>query len=175
MNTFKQFLTPVFVLLCFCLNAQTEFPKGWLLNAKLTNGAISNFHGSASDMYVGGLVLNPQVTVVPGVLRLGANAGAVYGGKEFSGMFGPMAALRIKTFGTENMGSFANLHLIAEANWGTNKQMMAGGGLGIEVFPFAQMGLTLQRDYNLNTWWLQSFIAIKLNKTKHKGDEFARR
>ncbi len=174
MNTFKLILLPLFVLLSLYTKAQTEFAKGWLLNAKLTNGAISNFSGTAPDMYAGGLLLNPQITVVPGVLRLGANAGAVYADKKFSGLFGPMAALRIKTFGTENMGSYANLHLIAEANWGTNKQRMAGGGFAIEVLPFGQVGITLQRDYRLNTWWLQSFIAIKLNKIKHKEDEYSR-
>jgi len=90
--------------------------------------------------------------------------------QNISGLFGPMAALKLKTFDTKHMGSYANLHLIAEANWGTNKQKMAGGGFGVEIFKKLHLGITAQRDYGLNNWWFQTFIGLKLNKAK-KGDE----
>ena len=176
MNTIRIVL--MFVLLTAThANAQTndtEFTKGWQLNLKLTNGAVTNFKGNTADWYAGGLFLNPQVTAIPGVLRLGANAGAVYTGKKFSGLFGPMVALKLKTFATPNFGSLANLHLIAEASWGTHQQQIAGGGLGFEILQLAHIGLTAQRDYKLNNWWLQSFIAIRLNKMKHTEDEYSR-
>ncbi|MGC4231445.1 MAG: hypothetical protein QM594_00405 [Niabella sp.] len=172
---------PITFLICIihCLaaigqQADTEFTKGWLLTGRLTNGAITNFKSTAPDLYTGGMGLNTQFTVVPGLLRLGANAGAVYNNKKISGMFGPMAALKLKTFATKNFGSLANMHLIAEANWGTNKQQMAGGGLGFEILELAHIGITAQRDYKWNHWWLQSFIAIRLNKFKQQQDEYSR-
>lgn len=157
------------------LNAQNnddpEFTKGFILLAKLNNGLSTGFKSYTPDMYVGGFSLNPQITVVENVLRLGANAGFIYNNKKMSGLFGPMAALKLKTFGTKYMGSYANLHLIAEANWGTNKQKLAGGGFGVEIFKKLHLGITTQRDYSLNNWWFQTFIGLKLNKTKKSDDE----
>ncbi|MCH5596498.1 hypothetical protein [Niabella ginsengisoli] len=176
MNFLKNLMALVLIFIVTGINAQTEteFTKGWLFNLKLTNGVATNFKSGSPDMYTGGLGINPQVTMVPGLLRIGINASAVYNDKKFSGLFGPMAALKLKTFGTENFGSFANMHLIAEANWGTNHQQMIGGGLGFEILSLAHIGLTAQRDYKLNNWWLQSFIAIRLNKIKQEEDRYAR-
>lgn len=174
MNTLKALLILFLFILSTPSMGQTEFTKGWLLNVKLTNGAISNFKRTPPDMYVGGLALNPQITVAPGLLRVGINAGAIYADKKISGLLGPMAAINIKTIGTKNMGSLANMHLIAEANWGTDKQQMVGGGIGFEIFQLAHLGITAQRDYKQNNWWIQSFIAIKINRTKQKEDEFSR-
>jgi hypothetical protein len=171
----KSFLL-LLILISAWANAQrqdTEFTKGWLLNLKLTNGAITDFSTTTPDMYTGGLLLNPQVTLVPGLLRLGANLGGAYTNKKFSGLFGPMAAFKIVSFGTKNFGTLANMHLIAEANWGTHQQQMAGGGLGFELLSLAHIGITAQRDYKLNNWWLQSFIAIRLNKQKQDTDKYA--
>lgn len=150
----------------------TEFKKGWLFLAKLNNGFVTNFHAFPADMYAGGLSLNPQFTVVPHKLRAGVNAGLVYTGKKFSGIFGPMLAFKIKNIDAKNFGGLANIHLLAEANWGTNRQQMAGGGLGVELLSFLHLNLTAQRDYHLNYWWFQSSIGIKLNKVKKKKEEF---
>lgn len=152
-------------------NDDPEFTRGFELVAKLNNGFNSGLKANTPDMYVGGLALNPQFTVVENLLRLGANAGFLYNDKKLSGLFGPMAALKLKTLGTKYMGSYANLHLIAEANWGTNKQQVAGGGLGLEIFKKLHLGITAQRDYNLNSWWFQTFIGVKLNKTRSDDDE----
>ncbi|MFZ1528971.1 MAG: hypothetical protein WAT19_09490 [Ferruginibacter sp.] len=150
----------------------TEFRKDWLLLAKLNNGFITNFHALPADMYAGGISINPQFTVVVNKLRLGANAGFVYGGKKMSGLFGPMAAFKIKNFDAKNFGGLANMHLIAEANWGTDQQQLAGGGLGFEILKLIHLSITAQRDYHLNYWWFQSHIGIKLNKKKKTKEVF---
>ncbi len=177
MKTFKKIFLSLLVLGAGFANAQqqdTEFTKGWLLNLKLVNGAVSNFKSTAPDIYMGGLSMNPQVTLVPGLVRLGANLGGVYANKKISGLFGPMATLKLAEFGTKNFGTLANMHLIAEANWGTHKQQTVGGGLGFEILSVAHIGITAQRDYKLNNWWLQSSIAIRLNKQKQDTDKYAR-
>src|SRR5829696_3146894 len=87
------------VLLLFCLTAQsqnpddTEFRKGWTTYLKLDNGVISNFH-SAPDLYAGGFLLNPQITVIEHKFRVGANAGFVYANKKLAGLFGPSLAFK---------------------------------------------------------------------------------
>ena len=165
------------VFTCFTITAlaqkknDTEFQKGFIILLKVNNGIVTDFH-SAPDLYAGGLGLNPQVTVVEHCLRLGANAGFVYTNKKFSGLFGPMLALKIKNFDLKTLAGFANLQLIAEANWGTGKQQMAGGGLGLEILQKLQLSFTAQRDYNLNSWWLQAHIGLQLNKKKIPADEF---
>ena len=91
---------PVLLLFCFTAQSQdpddTEFRKGWATYLKLDNGVISNFH-AAPDLYVGGLQLNPQITVVEHKLRIGATAGFVYANKNISGLFGPSVAFKLKS------------------------------------------------------------------------------
>ncbi|ANH79613.1 hypothetical protein A8C56_00265 [Niabella ginsenosidivorans] len=173
---FKIFtLTAVLVTITFSANAQqqvTEFTKGALLLIKLDNGFTTGFRSYTPDLYTGGLTINPQVTVIANTLRLGANAALAYNDKKASGLFGPMAALRLATIETKNYGSLANIHLIAAANWGTSHQQMAGGGIGVELLQKVQLGITAQRDYRLNNWWFQSFIGYQFNKRKKIVNEF---
>ncbi|MBO9619361.1 MAG: hypothetical protein J7539_10035 [Niabella sp.] len=169
-------LLALFAIVTFSTAAQhkqiTEFTKGGILLIKLDNGFTSGLKSYTPDLYTGGLTANPQLTVVPDVLRLGVNAGVAYNDKRFSGLFGPMAALKLTDIKTKNYGSLANIHLIAEANWGTNHQQMAGGGVGIELLQKLQVGATVQRDYHLNNWWFRSFIAYQLNFRKKIVNEF---
>lgn len=154
--------------------AETEFTESWLITAKLGSGINTNFRSGRPDLYVGSVGLNPQFAVVKGLLRVGANAAAIYTDKKMSGLFGPTLAYRIKTFKTENFGSIGNLQLLAEANWGTNLQQMAGGGLAVELLSLAQIGLSVQRDYKQNNWWLQTYIAIHLKKPSSQTDRYSR-
>jgi hypothetical protein len=149
----------------------TEFRKGWATYLKLDNGLISNFHASP-DLYVGGLQINPQLTVVEHKLRIGATAGVVYATKKIAGLFGPSVAFKLKSLNLNNLGGLANLQLIAEHNWGTEKQRLAGGGIGLELLQKAILVLTVHRDYNLNSWWLQTHVGIHLKKKKQKEPEF---
>ncbi|RYG53105.1 MAG: hypothetical protein EOO01_05225, partial [Chitinophagaceae bacterium] len=109
------------------VKTDTEFPKEWELQFKLTNGLVTNFHSTAPDMYTGGLGLSAQYGVVPHKLRLGATAMAVYNNKKLGGLFGPSVALKLKSLDTKLFG-IGNIHLLAEHLWGTDKQRLLGGG-----------------------------------------------
>jgi hypothetical protein len=165
------------VLLLFCLTAEsqnpddTEFRKGWATYLKLDNGVISNFH-SAPDLYVGGLQLNPQITVVEHKLRIGATAGCVYANKKIAGLFGQSVAFKLKSFNLKNLAGLANLQLVAEHNWGTEKQQLVGAGIGLELLQKAILLFTAHRDYKLNSWWIQAHVGIRLKKNKNKVPEF---
>lgn len=164
-------------LLSFCLNANsqdpndTEFRKGWVTYLKLDNGVISNFH-SAPDLYVGGLQLNPQYTIIQHKLRIGANAGFVYANKKFSGLLGPSLAFKLKSFNLGEIAGLANLQLIGEHNWGTEKQRLVGLGIGLELLQKALVSFTAHRDYHLNNWWIQAHIGISLKKNRATTPEF---
>jgi hypothetical protein len=169
-------IAPLLLLFSFTGYSQrnaddTEFRKGWATYLKLDNGLISNFH-SLPDLYVGGLQINPQVTIVEHKLRIGATAGMVYANKKIAGLFGPSVAFKLKSFNLKNLAGLANLQLMAEHNWGTEKQRLAGGGIGLELLQKAMLIFTVHRDYNLNTWWLQTHVGIRLKKNKNKEPEF---
>lgn len=160
------------ILLCgFAANcpAQTdpEFPKGFIMYAKLHNGMVTHF-SSAPDLYVGGLQLAPQYTVVPNLLRAGLVAGGFYGNKKIQGEFGPSLSLKLKTFKANlhgaGVGSFGNLNLLVDHLWGTGKQRLLGGGLLLDAGNLLSFGLTTHRDYQFNNWWFQSEISIRISK-----------
>ena len=153
-------------------SSDPEFRKGWLLNAGLTNTVITNFHGSQPDAFAGGLYINPQATIIPNLLRGGAYVGTVYENKQLSGLFGPMVALKLKSLKVGYFGTIANLHLMGSAQWGTQGQALAGGGLGLEIAKLAHLGLSVQRNYSQSNWWIQSFIAIRLNRIEARKDPY---
>ena len=146
-----------------------EFPKGFILYAKLHNGMVTDF-SSRPDLYVGGLQLAPQYTVVPHLLRAGIIAGGFYGNKKIQGEFGPSLSLKLKTFNANlqgaRVGSLGNLNLLVDHLWGTGKQRLIGGGLILDAGNIASFGLTAHRDYKLNNWWFQSEIAIRISKKR---------
>lgn len=147
----------------------TEFPKGFILYAKLHNGMTTDFT-SKPDLYVGGLQLAPQYTIVPHLLRAGIIAGGFYGNKKIQGEFGPSLSLKLKTFHANlqgaGVGSFGNLNLLVSHLWGTGKQRLLGGGLILDAGNIISFGLTAHRDYGLNNWWFQSEIAIRISKKR---------
>jgi hypothetical protein len=151
--------------------AQTdpEFPKGFIIYAKLHNGMVTNF-SSAPDLYVGGLQIVPQYTVVPNLLRAGLVAGGFYENKKIQGEFGPSLSFKLKTFNANlhgaRVGSFGNLNLLIDHLWGTGKQRLFGGGLILDAGNIISFGLTAHRDYQFNNWWFQSEIAVRISKKK---------
>lgn len=168
----------LFLLMIYCFFSikgftqdDTEFPKGFVMHARLHNGMITNFHHGA-DLYVGGLQLIPQVTVLPGKLRMGIIAGGFYAGKTVDGQFGPTISVKLKTFNAGPFGSAANVHLTADHIWGTNKQKLAGGGIHVDLLNKLVLGITAHRDYEWNTWWLQTALGLRISKIKKTKEPF---
>lgn len=169
----KYCITILFIAIVPGLYAQTdtEFPKGFIMYAKLHNGMITDFT-SGPDLYVGGLQLAPQYTIVPHVLRAGVIAGGFYANKKIQGGFGLSLSFKLKTFNAvlrgTNVGSLANINLLIDHLWGTGRQRLLGGGIILDAGNLITFGITAHRDYGLNNWWFQSEIAIRISK-KHKN------
>jgi hypothetical protein len=159
-----------FMQICFAQN-DTEFPKGFIMHAKLHNGMITNFKQSA-DLYVGGIQLVPQFTLVEHKLRAGLVAGAFYAGKVLEGQFGLNTSVKVKTIQALVFGGAANINLSAEHLWGTGKQKLIGGGINADVLNKLVLGFTAHRDYKFKTWWLQMSLGIRISKKKKLKEPF---
>jgi len=175
----NQLLCRIFIF-CFlfpCIYAfaqnpdDTEFRKGSVLYLKLDNGVVSNFQ-AAPDLFTCGILFNPQFTVVENKLRIGVNGGFAYTNKKINGLIGPAVVFKLKSLDFKKMAGLANLQLIAEHTWGSNRQRLIGGGIGLEVLQKALLLITVHRNYKLNNWWMQTHIGINLKKNKSKTPEF---
>jgi hypothetical protein len=156
-------------LLYINMSAQSqdpEFPKNeFIMHLKLHNGMVTNFHASP-DVYVGGVQLVPQFTVVENRLRIGVVADGYYTGKKLQAAAGPTLSFKIKTFELKKFGSGGNINLSLDHLWGTEKQHLFGGGVNIDLLNFIVVAITAHRDYNLNSWWLQGSFGFRISKVK---------
>ncbi len=159
-------------LIFFCLSAaslsaqtDTEFPKEFIMHLKLHNGMVTNFT-NAPDVYVGGLQLMPQYTIIKNKIRGGVIADGYYTGKEFNAAFGPTLSFKLKTIKLAPFGTGGNIHINIDHLWGTNKERLLGGGINIDIANKIVLGLTAHRDYNLNTWWFQNTLGLRISKVK---------
>ena len=155
----------------FAQSADTEFPKGFIMHAKLHNGMITNFKNSP-DLYVGGIQLIPQLTIIEHRLRAGIIAGGFYGGKKIEGQFGPTVSIKLKTINAGVFGSAANVHATIDHIWGTDDQKLIGGGFHVDLLNKLILGLTAHREYRFNSWWLQTALGIRLSKKKKVKEIF---
>ena len=155
----------------FAQSADTEFPKGFIMHAKLHNGMITNFKNSP-DLYVGGIQLIPQLTIIEHRLRAGIIAGGFYGGKKIEGQFGPTVSIKLKTINAGVFGSAANVHATIDHIWGTGRQKLIGGGFHVDLLNKLILGLTAHREYRFNSWWFQTALGIRLSKKKKVKEIF---
>lgn len=155
----------LFIIMTFitALSFAQEFPKGFIMHLKLHNGAITNFK-SPPDLYVGGVQLVPQYTIIEHRLRVGLIADGFYTNKKLQGAIGPTLSLLLTEIKAGAKGSVANIHLKLDHLWGTDHQQLLGGGVVADIFNFITIGLTAHRDYYSKTWWLQNEVGIRISK-----------
>lgn len=143
-----------------------EFPRGeFIMHLRLHNGMITSFR-SAPDVYVGGLQLVPQWTVVANRIRVGLVAGGLYTGKKLQGQAGPTVSVKLKSFRLKEFGSGGNIHLSLDHLWVTQAQQLLGGSINLDLLNLLVTGLSVHRDYHLNSWWFQGTIAFRISRTK---------
>ncbi|MBL0359421.1 MAG: hypothetical protein IPP72_22305 [Chitinophagaceae bacterium] len=163
-------------ILFFCsvsyhLSAQTdtEFPKEFIMHVKLHNGMVTNF-SSTPDQYIGGIQLITQYTLVKNKIRGGIIADGYYTGKKIQGAIGPTISFKLKTFKAAPFGSAGNLHINIDHLWGSNNVRLLGGGINADIGNKIVLGLSIHRDYNLNTWWFQNTLGLRISKIKKSSE-----
>jgi hypothetical protein len=161
---------PPLLLLSFFpwqLMAQTtqdpEFPKEFIMHLKLHNGMVTKFT-NGPDLYIGGIQLVPQYTVVEKLIRAGIILDGYYTSKKLSAAFGPTITFKLKTLNTAPFGSAGNINISFDHLWGTNKEQLLGGSINADIGNKLLLGLSIHRDYNLNTWWLQNTLGLRISK-----------
>lgn len=152
-------------------SAQTEFPKEFIMHLRLHSGMIT-YKKPAADIFVGGLQLVPQVTLVEHTLRGGLVAGGFYANSDVHGILGPTISLKLTEFKGGFFGSIGNVHINVDHLWGTDEQRLAGGGLNLDLLNKLVVSIMAHRDYRLNHWWVQSGIAFRLSKVKQPKETF---
>ncbi len=144
-----------------------EFPKNeFIMHLRVHSGAVTNFKSSSPDLYIGGVQLVPQFTVVENLLRAGVVAGGFYTGKKIQALVGPTVSIKLKTFTLKNFGSGGNINLAFDHLWGTGNQRLIGGSINADLLNLVVIGASLHRDYKLNSWWLQGTVAVRISKLK---------
>ncbi len=144
-----------------------EFPrKEFIMHAKLHSGVVTNFKGNIPDTYVGGIELTPQYTLAENLLRGGLVLDGYYSGKKLQASIGPTLSFKLTSIQLKKFGSGGNIHVSFDHRWGTGGQRLLGGGLHVDLLNFIVAGVSVHRDYRLNSWLLQSGFGIRLSKVK---------
>ncbi len=147
----------------------TEFPKEFIMHIKMHNGMVSKLNASP-DVYIGGLQVIPQYTIVENLLRGGIAAGGYYTGKSVQASIGPTVSIKIKSFNVKPFGGAGNLHLNFDHLWGTNREKLIGGGINADLLNRLVLGLSVHRDYSRNSWWFQNGLSWRMSKVKKSKD-----
>jgi len=161
-------LLPGLLLACSSLHAQDpEFPrKEFIMHVKLQGGMATNFKGHSPDVFVGGVQVVPQYTLVAGHLRGGLIGEIFFTNKKWQAAIGPTVSWKLATINLKQFGSGGNIHLSFDHLWGTGGQRLLGGGVNIDLLNFIVMGISVHRDYALNSWWIRPGFGIRLSKVK---------
>lgn len=167
----RRFSLLLIVGLSISAQAQEEFPKGWVMYLEAMQGVVTGFHASQPDLYVGNLQLSPQVTIIPGYLRLSAIGGGTFYSKHIYGMAGAGLNAKLVTVHFNPFGSLLNLQAQLQHLWGTGHQQLLGGGLKAELGQIILLGITAHRDYHFREWWLQAGVGFNLLHKKKSASQ----
>ena len=151
--------------------AQTEFPKEFILHAKLGSGAIAT--PRFSELFVASLDLRPQYTLVKNRLRGGLAAGGFYTGRKVHAMYGPTVSLKLTEFKGGYFGSLGNVHLNVDHLWTSDHRRLFGGGVNLDLLNKLVIGFSGLRDYRNNNWWWTTSIALRLSGAKKPVETFS--
>ena len=154
------------ILLRLSVQAQ-EFPKGFSMPIEVAQGF--NRPDGQSPLYLLTLQAVPQVTLVPGRLRLGAVVGGFYPGAQVGVMAGPRLTLKLLEGPPVLSASSFNLHLLGEFLWATapahaNGRQLVGGGIGVGSSDLVTVAFKLHRDLKQPVTWFQVTIGYNLVK-----------
>ena len=168
------FFSIILLSFSFQLTAQQdpEFPKEFIMHVKLHNGMVTNFKGNGVDMYVGGIQFIPQYTIIPHAIRGGLLLDGYYTGKKLQGAIGPTLSFKLLSLYAKPFGSAGNIHINIDHLWGSEEQRLLGGGINADIGNRLVLSLLLHRDYNLNTWWIQSAVGVRLSRLKKISEPF---
>jgi len=161
--------TVLFLLsLCLCqIGRGQEFPKDFSIPIELGQGF--NQPVGSPPLYLLTLQAVPQVTLIPGRLRLGAAVGGFYPGARVGVLAGPRLTVKSLQGAPILSATSFNLHLLGEFLWATapvKSRQLLGGGIGVGSSDFATLSIKLHRDLIQPSTWFQ--FSVGYNPAKRK-------
>jgi hypothetical protein len=147
------------------LAQDTEFPREFIMHLNLQSGIVTSFN-NAPELYTGGVQVVPQYTFITNLMRGGVIADVFYTSKNLQGAIGPTFSIKLTTLTAGEFGSIGNINLSFDHLWGTGSQRLLGGGINLDLANRFVLGVSVQRDYNLGSWWMQTSLGFKISKTK---------
>lgn len=165
-------LRTALLLLCLCLPQRgraQEFPPNFSL--PIEGGQGFNQPVGQSPRYLLTLQAVPQVTLLPGWLRLGAVLGAYYPATKLGLLAGPRLTVKLFQGADLLTASSFNLHLLGEFLWATapapaNGRHLLGGGIGVGSSDLVTLAFKLHRDLNRPSTWFQASLGYNIAKPK---------
>ncbi|UFH52303.1 hypothetical protein [Spirosoma sp. KNUC1025] len=139
-----------------------EFPKGFSMPIELGQGF--NKPSEVSPLYLLTLQAVPQVTIIPGRLKLGAVLGGFYPASHVGALAGPRLTLKLMEGPSVLTASSFNVHLLGEYLWATapsplNSRQLIGGGIGVGSSDLVTLAFKLHREVNQPATWFQFSIS----------------
>ncbi len=158
------------ILLLVCLSEwgwAQEFPKDFSLPIELGQGF--NQPAGGAPLYLLTVQAVPQVTLIPGHLRLGAVVGGFYPGGRVGVLAGPRLTVKLVQGPPALTASSFNLHLLGEFLWATrpgDSRQLVGGGIGLGSSDLIAITFKLHRDLIQPATWFQ--FGLSYNPAKRK-------
>ena len=136
-----------------------------ILPVEIAQGFIKS-RGS-SELYLLSLQFSPQWQKGrDGSFRAGFNLGALYYPSSVYAFVGPRVSYKIAHLPSlfKKTATTADLRIIAEMNFGSDRQKVIGAGLSLEILERCALALQANQDLEYKAFWLRAGIAIHLNK-----------
>lgn len=156
------------LLVCLTCSARAQdFPKAFALPIEVGQGF--NQPNGSPPLYLLTLQAVPQVTLIPGSLRLGAVLGGFYPGERAGVLAGPRLMVKLVQGPPVLSASSFNVHLLTEFLWATrpgDSRQLVGGGIGLGSSDLITISFKLHRDLVQPTTWFQ--VGLGYNPVKRK-------
>lgn len=144
-----------------------EFPEDFSLPIELGQGF--NQPVGNPPLYLLTLQAVPQVTLIPGRLRLGAVVGGFYPGARVGVLGGPRLTIKVLEGPSVLSATSFNVSLLGEFLWATapgRGRQLLGGGVGLGSSDLVTVSFKLHRDLVRPSTWFQ--FGLSYNPAKRK-------
>jgi hypothetical protein len=152
---------------------QPEFNSGLSLQAHWTSGMATSFR-SGTENYSGMLLLNPQATMIKGVLRAGTVTGLSYTAQKARWIAGPQLSVKLFTLGAGAMGTAGNLQLNMYYLWTSGQSARVGASLLLETGKRFFTGPWVNIASQEKTWWFHWGLGWRWGRNKKVTEPFNR-
>ena len=167
LRTMNRYCLTLLLSLPLCRVMAQEFPAHFSMPVELAQGFAKS--DGQNPLYLLTLQAVPQVTLIPGRLRVGAVLGGAYPGTQVGALAGPRLTLKLLQGKNILTATSFNLHLLGEYLWATGPDQgrrLVGGGIGAGSSDLITVAFKLHRDLSQSSTWFQVAVGYNLVKSR---------